>query len=477
MRILITCFFYIFAIIAYAVEVESSSETLNLMPADVLHSAATQYPRILETISDQRAAEARALSAEGAFDLIFDIDSYNYAEGFYDGRSVKATASRYLRSNGGARIYGGYKLSDGTFPVYEDERFTNTAGQLNIGVLFSLLRDREIDPRRFNETDKRLATREAEFEVLLTQLGVVQKAMIAYWRWVALGQKKKVYNDLLSIAEKRQIALETEVEKGARARIVLTENLQNITQRKSLVAVAQRDVATAANELSLFYRDEAGNEIIVSDENLPDYKPGISSNDTFYALENLETLYDSRPELKQLRNTITRAIRRIELNQNALLPRLDLNVEAYTPLGAIAEGGSSRDESDIIIGLKFSVPLERRLARGNLAESKAKLDALRHKENLLEDKIELEVRNVLIDLNAAENLLSLAQDEVTQSETLRNAEIRLFQRGASDFFLVNIREKTAAEAKIRFYLAGLQREIAQTNFDAATANFEKLGIN
>jgi hypothetical protein len=30
---------------------------------------------------------------------------------------------------------------------------------------------------------------------------------------------------------------------------------------------------------------------------------------------------------------------------------------------------------------------------------------------------------------------------------------------------------------VRYFLAGLQREVAQTNFDAATANLEKLGIN
>lgn len=461
---------------AHANNEEAISGTKKLSPADVLQSSSKQFPKILESISEQRAAEARALSAEGAFDLIFDVDSYGYATGFYDGRSIEGTASRYLPVEGGPRVYGGYKLSNGTFPVYEDKRFTNTGGQLNLGVLFSLLRDREIDPRRFNETDTRLATREAKFEVLLTKLGVAQKAMIAYWRWVALGQKKKVYKDLLLIAQKRQLGLEKKVEKGAHAKIVLTENLQNMTQRKSLVANAQRDVAIAANELSLFYRDDEGNPIIVSEEYLPEYKPSKNSNNTYDTLDNLESLYNARPELKKLRNTITRALRKIKLNENALLPRLDFNIEAYSPLGTISEGGVSRDDNDVIIGLKFSVPLGQRAARGALAENKAQLNALKHRERLLEDQIELEVRNVLLDLNTAENLLSLAKEEMSQADTLRKAEIRRFEQGASDFFLVNIRENTAAEAKIRFYLAGLQREIAQTNFDAATANLRKLGI-
>ena len=112
-----------------------------------------------------------------------------------------------------------------------------------------------------------------------------------------------------------------------------------------------------------------------------------------------------------------------------------------------------------------------------MAENEAKLDALKQEERLMQDQIQLEVRNILLDLRTAEKLLLLAKDEVNQSEALRKAEIRRFQKGASDFFLVNIRENTAAEAKVRFFLAGLQREVAQTNFDAATANLKKLGIS
>ena len=67
--------------------------------------------------------------------------------------------------------------------------------------------------------------------------------------------------------------------------------------------------------------------------------------------------------------------------------------------------------------------------------------------------------------------------KLTRPGALREAEVRRFIKGASDYFLVNIRENTAAEAEIRYFLAGLQREIAQVNFDAATANLDRLGIS
>ena len=449
----------------------------KLSPEQVLDSVARHYPRILQRVAEINQAEARLLGAEGAFDLVFKANSFHWAEGFYDGQNVEASASRYLNAQGGAQVYGGYKLSDGDFPIYEDKRFTNTAGQLNLGVLYSLLRDREIDPRRFGITDAGLAVQGARFDLLLTRLGIAQKAMVAYWRWVALGQKREVYRELLSIAEKRNDGLAKEVEQGARARIVLTESLQNITQRKALLAKSDRDVAMAANELALFYRDNEGQPLFVSDANMPDYLPQPGPPDKNYELQNLNRLYSVRPELRKLRNSITRAMRRIELNQNALLPRLDLNLGVYQPLGNVAEGGISRDDTDVIVGLQFSVPLERRKARGKLAENRAKLNALRQQERLMEDRIQVEVRNILVDLKTAEDLLRLAQNEVDQARALREAELRRFIKGASDYFLVNIRENTAAEAEIRYFLAGLQREIAQVNFDAATANLDSLGIS
>lgn len=456
---------------------EQVSPATVLLPSQVLESVSAHYPGIIESIADQRVAEARALGARGAFDLIFGGESFNRADGFYDSRYLEGQASRYLSARGGPRIYGGYRVSNGNFPIYEDERFTNTGGQVKLGALFSLLRDREIDPRRFNVTDTRLATREAEFNVLLTRIGVARQALVAYWRWVALGQKRKVYENLVNIALEREVGLEREVRQGARAAIVVTENRQNIIRRQSLLAAAKRDFNMAANDLSLYYRDNNGVPLIVTPDRLPPYQPLPQPEDSWHVLKDLNSMFDSRPELKRLRNTITRAIRRIDLNENALLPRFDLNLEMAQPLGAVAEGGSSRDETDVVIGFRFSVPFEQRAARGKLAETKARLTALRQKERLMEDKIQLEVSNILLDLSAAEELLALAKQEVTQAETLRDAEMRRFEQGASDFFLVNIRENTAAEARIQYYLAGLKREIAQANFDAATVNLKRLGIN
>lgn len=60
---------------------------------------------------------------------------------------------------------------------------------------------------------------------------------------------------------------------------------------------------------------------------------------------------------------------------------------------------------------------------------------------------------------------------------MRDSEVRRFESGASDFFLVNVREETAANARIRLLEAELTTRIARANYDAAVVDVERLGIS
>lgn len=447
-----------------------------LQPDEVLASSAEHFPGILESLAQRRAAEGRVTEARGAFDLVFSADSFSRVDGFYDGTVMEGGARKPLRPLG-ASIYSKYSVSDGTLPIYEDQYFTNNGGDLKVGVLFSLLRDRSIDSRRFAETDSELALRQADLELLLTRVGVQQRALAAYWQWVATGQQLAVYRDLLDIAQKREQALQTEVRSGRRAEIFLTENRQNITRRQTLVTRSERDFRLAANRLAFFLRDDEGRLRVPEAERLP------SSDVIGDTPERLDTpdvdvgsILEKRPELGILETAMQRASRQVTLSENNLLPRLDLSFELAEPFGSIGEGGVSRDTRDAIVGFTFSVPLERGQARGRLSQARAKLDALQQERRQLEDRIEVELRNILLELNVARRLMQLAALEVEQSETMRRAEQRRFEQGASDFFLVNMREETAANARVRYYDAYRAAQLAQAEFHAATVDLARLGL-
>ena len=429
----------------------------------------------METLAKRRAAEGAVLAADGAFDTVFSADGFDRVSGFWTGRIVNTQVRRNLRPLG-ATVYGGYRVSDGTFPIYEDVNFTNTGGEAKVGALFSLLRDRAIDERRFQTNDARLALQNADLEVLLTRIGVQHKALIAYWRWVAAGRQLEVYQNLLDIAQKRERGLEEQVRQGARAAIFITENKQNITRRQRLVTEAERDLAMAANALSFYYRGEDGAPLMPRLAQLPATFENADASIVTDAEETVMASLALRPELQILQTTLERAQREIVLGKNNLKPRLDLSGEVSRDFGSIAEGGVSRDSTDVIVGFRFSVPFQQREARGKLRAAEAKAEALLQEQRRLRDRLEIEVRNILIDLDTSENLTALALQEFQQSETMKRAEQDRFASGASDFFLVNIREETAAEAQTRYLIAKLQQQVAQANFDAATVNLQRFGI-
>lgn len=449
---------------------------LPLLPDEVLAASQAHFPSILKALAQRQAAAGRVTESLGAFDLVFGADGFDRVDGFYDGTSLAGKVIKPLRPLG-AQLYGEYSVSNGDFPIYEDQYFTNNGGTAKLGVLFSIFRDRDIDARRFGQIDAELALIQADLDVLLTKVGVQQRALAAYWRWVAAGQELAVYDNLLRIALERETGLEREVSSGRRAAIFITENRQNITRRQTLMTASRRDFQVAANQLAFYLRDEAGEPLMPGVQRLPaEEQFGVMPPVPTAASLDVPALLEQRPELRILQTGAERALQKIALSENELKPRLDLNLELAEGFGSLGEGGASRDGTDAIVGFTFTVPLERRQAKGKITQARAELESLRQEQRRVEDQVEIELRNILLELDTARQLMNLAKQDVELSETMRRAEVRRFEQGASDFFLVNIREETAADARVRFYTAYQRTRVAQANFDASTVNLSRLGI-
>ncbi|WP_296717194.1 TolC family protein [Erythrobacter sp.] len=455
---------------------EVALTTGPLLPGEVLRSSALTFPSILEAFEREAAARSDQLSADGAFDLMLKGEYYDRLTGFYSGGFGKVEARQPLRPFG-AEVFGSYRASDGDFPIYENYNFTNRLGEAKVGALFSLLRNRDIDQRRFAIEDTRLAASQARLDVLLVQLNVQHEALRAYWRWVAAGEEIRVFEELLEIAEARQVGLSREVSEGARPRIALTENEQNLLRRRTLLEEAKRNFATAANSLGFYLRDANGQMYVPTREQLPD-------TDMVAAMAEMETLVAaplnavirSRPELQTFRLALERATNRVALRRNDLLPRLDASVELSRDFGEIGPGGPSFDSTDTVVGLTFTVPLQRREARGRLQRAEAELRETELRQRRIADQITTEVGNILENLGAAQKLAELADAEVTQASRMVQAERTRFRLGAGDFFLVNLREESAADAQVRAIRAELAGRLAEASYNAATMNLDALGL-
>ncbi|MCZ8370669.1 MAG: TolC family protein [Porphyrobacter sp.] len=447
-----------------------------LLPDEVLRSSALTFPSILEAFEREAASRADQLGADGAFDLMLKGEYYDRLTGYYSGGFGKVEARQPLRPYG-AEVFGSYRVSSGDFPIYENYDYTNALGEVKVGALFSLLRNRDIDSRRFAIEDTRLAAAQAQLDVLLVQLNVQHEALRAYLRWVGAGEEIRVFEELLEIAEARQIGLTREVSEGARARIALTENEQNLLRRRTLLEQARRDFQTAANSLGFYLRGSDGRMVIPTREMLPDLARmrQVAPPETLAATPLNDVIRD-RPELQTFKIALERATNRVMLRENDLKPSLNASVELSRDFGQIGPGGPGFDSTDTVVGLTFSVPLQRRTARGAVQRAEAELRETELRQRRITDQITTDVSNILANLGAALKLADLANAEVKQASQMVAAERTRFRLGAGEFFLVNAREETAANAQIGAIRAQLAGRLAEASYNAATMNLKALGL-
>ncbi|MGK6324125.1 TolC family protein [Sphingomonas sp. DT-51] len=438
---------------------------------EVLRASARAAPQIVEALARERVAAGRALTADGAFDTVFEVDARSRTLGYYDGSVVAGRATRPFTDNGGY-VYGGYRVSRGSFPIYEDENYTNRLGELKVGALYSLLRDRLVDDRRTRRTLAASDVDIARFEREAVAIGVQRRAVDAYQNWVAVGLRLTAYRDLLALSESRRVGLSRQVQLGARPEILLAENDQNLVRRRALAVRAEADFAAAANTLSLYYRDAAGLPLLVGAERLPsgrDVLAGVSST-------AVADVTQRRPDLQALLARVDQGAAKLALAQNELRPRLDLRGELGKDVGPEGLGGRSRTPLESAVGVRFALPLQNRAARGRVAEARAEIDALEARGRFLRDQIAIEVKGIVIGVSAAEQLARIAEQERELAERLAAAERRRFELGSSDFFLVNQREETATDARIRLVDAQVRIAAARAELAAATADRAALGL-
>ena len=144
-----------------ATGVAAAEKTIEL--ETVLSSSRDHFPRVQSAVAGVLEKRGRLTEAMGAFDLALEQESVVWADGFYDGVSTDTKVTRRFGS-ANARIFGGYRVSNDDFPIYQQELVTNDGGEFNLGLVFSMWRDRATDSGRMAVENARLGVREAQIE-------------------------------------------------------------------------------------------------------------------------------------------------------------------------------------------------------------------------------------------------------------------------------------------------------------------------
>ena len=451
----------------------SPAATSGLTLHEVLDSVRQQYPPMLAALIERDVAAGRLQSARGTFDFQFFARLFDTPSGYYQSTTVD-TGFEQFTGIWGSTLFGGYRISTGgLLPDYEKNR-TQGSGEPRIGFRLPLLRDGSIDRRRANLIKARLDKELADPLIHRQQIDFIRAATAGYYGWIAAGERLRLSEALLRIARERMDALKTQSDSGLIPRIVLTDNRRLIVSRELAVVQSRRRFEAAGLALSLFYRDGQENPMVATRDRLPPSLPTPVGPEASLLQQDIQRSLTVRPELKRLSLTQDKLEVDRRLARNQLLPNLDAGVSANRDYGD--RRYKDQTETEVQVGVELRVPLQRREAKGRVAEVEAQLEQITREQQFARDRIQTEVRDSFSAWSAAHEQTLQARLNVQLAVELQEAETERFMRGATDLLALQLREQAAFDAQVSAVDIDADCFRAQADYRAATVA-EKLTLS
>lgn len=437
-----------------------------LFVEEVLNSVTNQYPPMLAALIERDIAAGRLRSAQGGFDFQLFSKLFGTPSGYYESGTFDSGFEQFT-GIWGSTVFGGYRLTRGDLlPDYEKDR-TERGGEGRIGLRLPLLRDGSIDRRRAAIYKATLDQELANPAIQRQQLDFIRAATVAYYSWLGTGIRLQLAEELLRVARERTQALTNQVASGLIPRIVLTDNERLIVARSLGVVQAKRRFEASAIALSLFHRGPEDQPLLAPRERLPSGFPVQQTLEPGMHPLELELALQRRPEIRRLKLSIEKTQVDLRLARNQRMPNLDAGVLVTDNFGN--QPYKDRAQTELEVGVEFKMPLQRRDAKGRIAEFEGQISQLQNQERFARERISTEIQDARSAIFAALDQTQQAALNVSLARELQAAETERFLQGATDLLALQLREQAAFEAELTAVDASLEYFRAQADLDAATA--------
>lgn len=456
----------IFVLLALTAMQVSFAEPLSL--ETVFKSTRDFHPKISVELQKLDSAKGKLMSSEAAFDLRLSAKGQSQSTGYYQNREIGTRLDQPI-SFGGISLYGGWRWSGGLFPNYDGKRVTGTDGEIFAGIDIPLLRGRATDSQRTAIATAKAQTKQAQAQVDVTLINSLHEAAIKYWSWIEAVQQLKINQELLAFAEARQQFIQAKIKHGDLPAMEAVDNRRTILNRTNKIVESERDVEQAAIQLSFYYRDSKGDPIVPSSNSAPTGFPDPKTLPMGEGEKRFARAVELRPEFARIRAMIAEVDMKEKLAENDLLPQLSLFGETSQDLG---NSDPTRSQGEFRAGLQISIPLQRRKAKGARTVARAGRLQVEKQLQLLSDQAKMEVGYSIASLVATFQQAELAREEVSVNRKLVEGERIRFKRGDSPILIVNMRELSLGDARIRLNKALSNHQKARVRLLAVTGELK-----
>jgi outer membrane protein TolC len=390
-------------------------------------------------------AEANQLMVKGGFDP--------KAGAFYDRKRFEDKTYFNVLSTGitvptwyGIEVKSYYDRNEGSFVNNADRLPVN--GLFTVGLSFPLARGLVIDERRAELKRAAIFTQSTQANRSLIINDLYYDATIAYLEWQLSKKLTDIAKEGLEFAKVRLEGTKSLFYLGDKPAIDTLEIFILKTVREQELLEAEQNLINARLALNNFLWLDGVTPMEMNNAVIPD------SLDLQFLLQQVndilidETWLANHPEINLALLKIKELELDLKLVKEQLKPDLRLN---YNPL--ITANNSyipaGYNANDFKIGASFYYPLFLRKERGKVRFTSVKIDESEYKLELKK----LELRNKFLSYTTnnktLEEQIKLTSLNVNNYSTMLKAENRLFQLGESSVFLVNSREVSYLQSKIK----------------------------
>ena len=433
-------YFLQFTLLIYAV----NSYAVGLQLASVLASVNENFPLIIAEREKVASAKYNLTSAKGSFDPNLKFSLIESPNGYYQNTFADSEVSAQI-PNSSERVFAGYRIGVGEFPVYQQQNWTYDRGEVRTGIEMPLSRNHAIDPQRANIQEKRFEVTLQDDKLNQEKLLLMREASIAYWSWVSEGKKLSIEEALLAIAKKRQQWITERVRKGDLAKIDEVDNNRIILQRQSRVIQQEQFFQNAGLLLSLYVRTKNGESVDPSHFILPKHFAVGNVFDTPKS-EKISLFLNRNPLMRQLVDNIDITTVKLKLASNDEKPNFTTKAYVSEDFG---ESNPQINKTTVNLALVYQVPIYRREAIGRKKAAQYQLKSLASEEEFLSQQIQNNIKMAENSIFWSKKRITMAKNELALNTTMQNAENKRFIAGDGNLFILNQREEITAENNLK----------------------------
>ena len=433
--------FLVFSFLSYSQENAADS----ILTLDAYLGYVKQFhPLVKQANIEVSQAQSEIIASRGGFDPKIEVD--------YENKQFKSTEYYDLLTTTfkiptwyGVEIKAGFDRMEGDF--LNPQNTTPDNGLANLGISVPLGQGLLINDRMADLKKAKIFVNLSKAERDLEVANILYLASNSYFNWYRNYNEYKLYQTFLKNATIRYDGIIGLIDAGDRPAIDSVEAGILVKSRKLNLEQARLKLVKSKLELSNFLWFENNLPLELQDFITPESALEKSIENTLRTNGLLLATIDfeNHPKIKSLQNKVSILEVDKRLKGNLLLPTLNLNYNY------ISEPEFVRDFNTLNYqyGVNFSLPLFLRKERGNFQVAKFKLqDAeldLQFENQVLKNKIEYQLE----EINSLKSQIDIANELVSNFQTMLDSEEKLFLFGESSLFLINTRENSLLSTSLQ----------------------------